>query len=354
MTSKHVESQREPEEARHDYEKIFKQTVGRAPTRGDADRVSRKIPFRLQATDATGTNGIEFNDKVAAIRTASYASDTEVKEAFEEIAREEREKDEKRRAIKRKLGTFAKWSSIALVGLASLGGAIGSLLGTSDYFSRQKIQQIEQTYQQKEKAFEEESRNLEQKYAQRERYLEERFFGPLESLTTLSNSSSLPQTERELITLARLGREFTENVFDEGTIFYDKPINDLGGRVTAKIVNSQEGDTTKPYVLLVKKDSLGGIAEAYLYDSQGRRNPLEAITNSIPTRTIIFSGDNIKVIDYKTGEVKQVTRENTVVFRSGEGKEIYQKNAEDVMREFRQLYSRGPIANPTNPSESTN
>src|SRR3989344_4581783 len=174
--------------------------------------------------------------------------------------------------------------------------------------------------------------------------LEDKFFGPLEMLEEENEPCSISASERELYFYVHAGNEISEQLNSQNNLLYDNVVKNH--RLVAKKFAIPKKDSTfkDSYFLLIKTDKISqnieSISSAYIYKTSDSEKLEDIIENTSPKKSILFSGNNVKVIDYEAKNVKVF--EKLKVTYNGADIEPYKDHAERIIRDFKRLYARGP------------
>jgi hypothetical protein len=354
-------------EKQEDFGRVFIEEVGRKPVTGDDNRLSKLIPIRPFNMPSSTT---PIHERIEAIREASNATPEEVREAMRELRRQDYENNE-RRQKRRKL--FRNVIATGLIAGIALGTGTGIYTVSQSpivsgfklgYESSKKdvIREYDNKLQDAQKKYDSDLRKAQDDFAkksaeldsqkaslkQTEETIRKKYLSPLETLTE-THPVELTKTERELYVTGTIGREFDENIFEGGKVFYDNS-NLANGeiRVVGKIVHSDKvksayGDKVNTeknsYMIILKMDKVG-VVEAQVYDIKKAEDVVEAFKDANPVRSIILTGKETQVVDFASNSVRQVNGGRTNYVSGEIGK--YLVHSQKVFQELLQLHSRGP------------
>lgn len=323
-----------------DYASGIQKLIGRKLTKADEEKLAQRLiryaagQDELRKRGTLETTELSLNDRLQAIKEVYGLKEKTLAFFIDSLVREEKdisERNNKERALQ-----MAKWRSIAKRGVMVLGGAIilgagvGIYHGTYSAAKDKKVEEIILEYKQQEASLENKRIEVEQRrqeldkaYGEKASSLIERFFGPLDELTTVSKPSALSPLETDLYLENILGDNVEKNIRDQTNTTYDKTID--GVRIQAK-----EFKDAAHYYLVILKETENGIATAHIYGKVLRA----------PLYSIFFEGREVKVIDHRKNSLK-ILEDNVAVYK-GDDTKPYDTLAEKIFKEFEELKNRGP------------
>ncbi len=303
-----------------DYDALFEEVVGHEPTEGDREAVRGRLISEIERRRGGVGNSLNFT--VAGVRdvyNGEDIGDSDLRSIMGTIASER--KAEIRARDERSQARRARWRRFSgVVGGFMLGGvALG--IGALTYTTLQDpaVDAAKQFYE------------------HRKGELEQKFFGPLDALTSTSTTSSLTPLERELYLQAESGITRDE-LYNPDTTIYDQTFN--GVNIIAKAFKQKVG-TDYTRLLILKSGSDGGIVEAHsFYDESGSDDLSELFDDAKAERSILFSEKEMKVIDLIGETVREVQKNRTTY--SGSPNDAYKDFIKRIHDDFVSLYNRGP------------
>jgi hypothetical protein len=168
--------------------------------------------------------------------------------------------------------------------------------------------------------------------------LRSRFFGTIDDIVAIPGKTDLTVRERQLATQIALiehgilyGSEFKHTT----NVIYDKTI-----RNTNIIAGTHEqGDR---YLIVMKKDSKGGIRAVYAFGCDKASKSAEQYVNSAkPYMTFKFgAGRNIMIVNHAKKSVRH-HKDGKLVFNGPAGFSAYDAHAKKTLDQFKKLYARG-------------
>ena len=315
------------------YTQLFRDKFGREPTPDDITNIGKAIGstaskkyFRKNGLELdTSLDAIIDDHRIAISKTLDGVSlsDAEIDEIISRKAMDERKVNEAKELRKSKRNEFfrglrKKAVSVVLTG-ALIGTAAGTGLGTYKAFTSDRA--VNYTF---------DKSSLEAEYEGKESALENRFFGPLESLTEINRPNSFTPLETKLYAQAYLGSDFVDNLENKRILAYDKVIGDV--RIIVNEIPATQH--TNSETTITKMDKEGKISEAFRYYNG------DTLRDSIS-----IDGDTIRFVNYLNGGVKVVDKEGKVSVNSYFSDSVYTNHAIKIFNEYQLLKSRGPNYN---------
>ena len=173
-------------------------------------------------------------------------------------------------------------------------------------------------------------------YQAKKTELENRFFGPLPSLTEVTSSAFTPR-EKDLTFSLYVGREISSQLNNPENIFYQTTFGNV--RLEARKISEKTKNGTDYKLLLLKRDiNDNGILSGYLYDKDCwfcGDGLIDLLSNSAPNTTVIFEGSSVKIVYHREGEMLQLINDKTQRIE-GEATIAYKKSAEQLSKDFKQ------------------
>jgi len=338
-----------------DFIEFFKTQFGRDPTAKDIEELERELDiYEVHSRGITNESNLDntsaIRGKIKELQESRRVDSYDINTLIVDMAKKEKETNANKidyaqsfkNAVK-KLGKGLFYSSL----LGSFSGAAFAavyFLGTplkskviddqlvqiqqmQDHYETEfmnqyilkltwlktKDKKLEQEYDRKNKELEARLQELETQRMT----LEEKFFGPFSSLTNVEGGSKLSDIERNLYLRVYLGDEFLELSNKNNTV-YDNTLN--GVNIVAREIND---------LLLVSFANSNKTQEAHYY-LKGK-----------PHKSVVFSKDGIKVIEYSTGKYT-LLRNNGTVSYSGKLVDSQLGAAKNILNDLDRLRNRGP------------
>ncbi|MBI4151563.1 hypothetical protein HY496_01220 [Candidatus Woesearchaeota archaeon] len=307
----------EEEIPQYDYDAFFREEAGHELTEQDHEIVRKHLLRELNDRHLGNEGCLTHTVKGAFDAYSTHLSEKELRRVFSSaaqesfaISREKKRQEEARRARWRKFGT-----TIAGFMLAGVFTGTATAVYTA---SRDPIVD-----------------HARLQYEERKAELEQRFYGPLDTLTTISAPSTLSPLERELYLLSLFDKVMLKSprslLENNQKSIYDQRIENI--HIVAR-------GTLEDELLLLKYDATGGIAEAYLFNGDGSDDMEEFIDDAEAVLSLIFTEEHLNVVRHRQKTISRI-RQNRIEY-VGDDISPYQKHVSRILQEFGTLYSRGP------------
>ena len=303
--------------------------------------------MRTARTQFEGS-GITANEFARTIRRLSQdphntlkMDEDDIKRLIDQYVEGNRQKEHDRQQRKRAVRQFFQHAAVGTAIVLAVGGGVGTYFGARDasstFMHDRKVAERVESLQAEKGKYDNKVRGLEKKAAelqQRETALEQRFFGPLPTLTQAS-STTLSPLETQLYAGGATGVNIITELADRSHTIYDQEIG--GVRIIAKAMPERSE-------LLILRMTGETIIGAHTYASTGVRpsTPQEIPTQSTKPRvSVLFDGNSVKVVDHTTGIVSITGPDLMPSYRGSEGADTFRAYAETLRTEFGSAYSRG-------------
>ncbi len=318
--------------AQIDYATRFQKAMGRVPTREDLQEVMKKLSAKANGATSDGFNSAiqTYVDDTSAFKDVNHE---DVESAISQLAEETRKDQERKEQRKRTFWRGVKSSTKGLVASVLIATSAG--IGTAVYQGTREPVVIGLThkYEEKQQQLEEKSRELDQKYAQQVKDLTDKFYGPLDDLTKITEQSTYPINQRESI-LEKLGDSWKVNYRQNTDVLYDQVIGEVRVFVRPIVVTDNPGtryERKETVLKIVKMDpKTNAIIEFYTVSEEGLYN------------AVIFKGKQAIVVDFNEKSAT-VYEGDKVVYRAyNDLVNPYKELARRIYNEFITLHNRGP------------
>ena len=318
------------------YDHTFQTEFGTEATTEDIDYIRNKLLHRAEARSGRVGNGESLEAAVEGVRRVYREQHgvemphSDLQDIFGDLKEQKRKQDQALRN-KQRDEAFARaeksrrWKRfnriIAATGLLGIG--VGTAVTAYDVLHTPAVETVINHYDAKEAE------------------LNNKFFGPLDSLTEISTTSTLSPSHRELYLQNELRKDLGDQLATEDNTIYDQTVGET--RIVAKTLSEYKESDQR--LLVLKMEPAGGILEAHYFDTehyiiQDTDTTEEYLDRAEPYISVIFSGDEMKVIDFQNESVREVVN-NRTKYQSGDT-EQYQDYIKDILTEFKDLYKRGP------------
>ncbi len=370
-----------------DFAASFREQFGRDPTDADiSDLVGRITTYHRPGDPIQLDDKADFNARIgetlsiadvprailSQIYTAMHAEE-------EGIVQQAQERKQARRKQLKRLGKIAGIAALASVALGAVGGvgvatyteAHSQLTTTTKAHYAQLEHDLEEQYRTQVVAIEaktqqridglQEVRNAEKReYTEKTRDLNNKFFGPLETLAQASAPSMLPAEYREESTQIYFqlkDKNFIPDGISPHTVLYDQHLGK--NRIVALSLDNYHftkspidvADTStgwSRYLMILKLDAQQGVLAAHLYENSAASSKGKTYSSARPLKSILFHGDQYNELIYGSYQhlftyAGQGIEEHTI-FSSDRPDVItpYFEQAMKVLQDMETLEARGP------------
>jgi hypothetical protein len=318
----------------NDFQKIFQEKFNRPPTSQDLRNIIAGLPVTVDSDPS-------FNTTLSEIQELNGLEKKQVEDAIIKAAKEDQNRDKlevERKESRRKFWDFSlRW--LVFSGILAIAGGIGvaTYLATQNF----AVKEVKSFYEKKTEGLSAKEVSLQENHAVLRKELEDKFFGKLDNLLEPAAVSSLSDLERELYCVSSFKDPFMGEMQNNKNIICNKAFEK--GKIIGRLMSvAYQRPGYSPdivnYLVIEKHDDKNMVA-LYVYTT--KKLEMGEIGTATPDTFIIFSGNQVRKINYEHKEIKLIEN-NKNIFKGNQGYDLYEKLAKDILIEFQAFYGRGP------------